>query len=167
MRRSPAATVLAKKAGIPEDLAEAIVNGVPTSPAMAGKVFARAGARISAMWHLAVDHETVGPVFEEMRSQYERPVVVSQDLTVFDINADAIIVRQTTLDPVAWPSSARRIRRDRPCPHPTLRPRGGPTRSSPASCDDDAITAVRLRGARSKAGPPEGTSLSASGATSR
>jgi ribonuclease Z len=99
----PAANVFAKKAGIPEDLAEAIVNGVHTSPAMAGKVFARAGARMSAMWHLAVDHETVGPVFEEMRSEYDGPVVISQDLTVFDISKDAVVVRQATLDPVAWP----------------------------------------------------------------
>jgi ribonuclease Z len=99
----PAASVFAKKAGIPVDLAEAIVNGVHTSPAMAGKVFARAGARLSAMWHLAVDHETVGPVFEEMRTEHDGPVVISQDLTVFDITKDAIVVRQRSLDPVAWP----------------------------------------------------------------
>jgi ribonuclease Z len=99
----PAASVFAKKAGIPEDLAEAIVNGVHTSPAMAGKVFARAGARLSAMWHLAVDHETVGPVFEEMRTEHDGPVVISQDLTVFDVSKEAIVVRQATLDPVAWP----------------------------------------------------------------
>jgi ribonuclease Z len=99
----PAARVFAKKAGIREDLAEAIVNGVHTSPVMAGKVFARAGARMSAMWHLAVDHETVGPAFEEMRTQHDGPVVISQDLSVFDISKDAIIVRQATLDPVAWP----------------------------------------------------------------
>ena len=62
-----------------------IVNGAHTSPAMAGKVFERAGARMSAMWHLVVDHETVGPVFTEMRTQHDGPVVISQDLTVFNI----------------------------------------------------------------------------------
>jgi ribonuclease Z len=77
----PSAQVFAKKAGVPVDLAEAIVNGAHTSPTMAGKVFARAGARMSAMWHLAVDHESVGPVYSEMRTQ----------------------ARQATLDPVAWP----------------------------------------------------------------
>jgi ribonuclease Z len=99
----PSAPVFAKKAGVPEDLAQAIVNGVHTSPAMAGKVFERAGARMSAMWHLAVDHETVGPVYSEMRTQHDGPVVISQDLTVFDITKDAVIARQATLDPVAWP----------------------------------------------------------------
>jgi ribonuclease Z len=99
----PSAPVFAKKAGVPEDLAEAIVNGAHTSPAMAGKVFARAGARMSAMWHLAVDHESVGPAFTEMRGQHDGPVVISQDLTVFDVTKDAVVVRQATLDPVAWP----------------------------------------------------------------
>jgi ribonuclease Z len=99
----PSAAVFAKKAGVPEDLAEAIVNGAHTSPAMAGKVFERAGARMSAMWHLAVDHDTVGPVFSEMRAQHDGPVVMSQDLTVFNISKDAVIARQATIDPVAWP----------------------------------------------------------------
>src|SRR6478735_4076853 len=71
----PSASVFAKKAGVPEDLAEAIVNGVHTSPAMAGKVFSRAGARMSVMWHFVVDHDTVGPAYAEMRSQHDGPVV--------------------------------------------------------------------------------------------
>jgi ribonuclease Z len=99
----PSASVFAKKAGVPEDLAEAIVNGVHTSPAMAGKVFERAGARLSAMWHLAVDHETVGPAFSEMRGEHDGPVVISQDLTVFDISKETVVVRQRTIDPCAWP----------------------------------------------------------------
>jgi ribonuclease Z len=99
----PSAPVFAKKAGVPLDLAEAIVNGVHTSPAMAGKVFERAGARMSAMWHLVVDHETIGPVFSEMRTRHDGPVVISQDLTVFNITKDAVVARQRTLDPFAWP----------------------------------------------------------------
>ena len=99
----PSAPVFARKAGVPENLAEAIVNGAHTSPAMAGKVFERAGARMSAMWHLAVDHETVGPVFSEMRTQHDGPVVISQDLTVFNVTKEAVVARQATIDPFAWP----------------------------------------------------------------
>jgi len=99
----PSASVFAKKAGVTVDFAEAVVNGVHTSPAMAGKVFERAGARMSAMWHLAVDHESVGPVYSEMRTQHDGPVVISQDLTVFDITKDAVVARQRTVDPAAWP----------------------------------------------------------------
>jgi len=99
----PSASVFARKAGVPLAFAEQVVNGVHTSPAMVGKVFARAGARMSAMFHFAVDHETVGPAFAEMRTQHDGPVVISQDLTVFNITKDAVVARQASADPTAWP----------------------------------------------------------------
>ena len=70
---------------------------------MAGKVFARAGARMSVMWHLAVDHEVVGPAYADMRTAYEGPVTIAQDLTTFDLSADAVVTRQSTIDPARWP----------------------------------------------------------------
>ncbi|HSP52149.1 MAG TPA: MBL fold metallo-hydrolase, partial [Cryobacterium sp.] len=99
----PTAQVLAAKAGMPLNVAEMIVNSAHTSPAMVGTVFERAGARMSAIFHLAVDHDTIGPVFAEMRTRHDGPVVICQDLTVFDITPEAIVVRQRTLDPMAWP----------------------------------------------------------------
>jgi len=99
----PSASVFAKKAGVPVELAEAIVNGADTGPAMAGTVFEQAGARMSAMWHLAVDHETVGPVFSEMRTRLDGPVVISQDLTVFNVTKEAVVAHQATIEPTAWP----------------------------------------------------------------
>ena len=99
----PSAAVFAKKANVPQEQAEVVVNTVHTSPAMVGKVFKGAGARMSVMWHLAVDHETVGPVYQELRSQYDGPVTIAQDLTVFNITKKAVVVRQAIIDPVAWP----------------------------------------------------------------
>jgi len=99
----PSAGIYAQKANVPLAFAEQIVNGVHTSPAAAGGVFKRAGARMSVMWHLAVDHDTVGPVYTEMRSRYDGPATIAQDLTTFDITADAITTRQTIIDPYAWP----------------------------------------------------------------
>ena len=99
----PSAAVFAKKAGVPEKQAELVVNYTHTSPAMAGKVFKRAGARMSVMWHLVVDHDIVGPAYEEMRSQYDGPVTIAQDLTVFNISRKSVVVRQAIIDPVAWP----------------------------------------------------------------
>ena len=40
----PTAAVLAQKAAVPQPFAEEVVNGAHTSPTVAGKVFARAGA---------------------------------------------------------------------------------------------------------------------------
>jgi ribonuclease Z len=99
----PTASVLSQKASMPLNVAEMIVNGTHTSPEMAGMVFERAGVRMSAMWHLVVDHETVGPVFSEMRTRYDGPVVISQDLTVFNITAEAVVARQASIDPFHWP----------------------------------------------------------------
>lgn len=99
----PSAAVFAQKAGVPVGFAEQVVNGAHTSPAMAGTVFALAGARMSAMWHLAVDHQVVGPAYADMRTRYEGPVTIAQDLTTFDISEEAVITRQSTIDPAAWP----------------------------------------------------------------
>jgi ribonuclease Z len=99
----PSAEVFAKKTGASVALAEAIVEGSHTSPTRAGKVFGLAGARMSAVWHFVVDHDTVGPAMQEIRRSYDGPVVISQDLTVFNITADAVVTRQAVVDPVAWP----------------------------------------------------------------
>jgi ribonuclease Z len=99
----PSASVFAKKANVPKEQAEIIVNQTHTSPAMVGEVFRKAGARMSVMWHLAVDHDTAGPAYQEMRSQYDGPVTIAQDLTVFNITRNAVVVRQAIIDPVAWP----------------------------------------------------------------
>jgi ribonuclease Z len=99
----PTPSLLSLKAGVPLNVAEIIVNSAHTSPEMVGTVFRQAGARMSAMWHLAVDHQTVGPVYDEMRTNYDGPAVISQDLTVFDISEQSIVVRQAQIDPYQWP----------------------------------------------------------------
>jgi ribonuclease Z len=99
----PSAEVYAKKAGVPPEFAEQIVNGVHTSPAMAGKVFARVGARMAVMWHLAVDHDTVAAAYREMRTQYVGPATIAQDLTVFNLTEGGVVVRQAVVDPAPWP----------------------------------------------------------------
>ena len=99
----PSAPVFAKKANVPLEQAEIVVNNSHTSPTMAGKVFKKARARMSVMWHLAVDHDTVGPAYREMRIQYGGPVTIAQDFTVFNITKDAVVVRQAEVNPVAWP----------------------------------------------------------------
>jgi ribonuclease Z len=99
----PSADVFSHKAGVPLAFAEQVVNGAHTSPAAAGKVFRRAGARMSVMWHLAVDHETVGPAFAQMRTQHDGPVTIAQDLTRFTITKDSVHTSQAAVDPFAWP----------------------------------------------------------------
>lgn len=99
----PSASVFSKKAHVPLEFAEVVVNKSHTSPANAGKLFKQAGARMSVLWHLVVDHDTVGPAYQEMRGQHDGPATIAQDLTVFNITKSAVVTRQTIIDPVAWP----------------------------------------------------------------
>jgi ribonuclease Z len=38
-----------------------------------------------------------------MRTAYDGPVTIAQDLTVFPLTADAVVTRQAVLDPCPWP----------------------------------------------------------------
>lgn len=99
----PSADVFAQKAHVPIEHAELIVNGTHTSPAMAGKVFREVGARMSVVWHFVVDHDTVGPAYKEVCEQHKGPVTIAQDLTVFNVTPESLVVRQAEINPVAWP----------------------------------------------------------------
>ncbi len=39
----------------------------------------------------------------DMRTRYDGPVVISQDLTVFNVTEEAVVARQATIDPYRWP----------------------------------------------------------------
>ena len=38
-----------------------------------------------------------------MRAEHDGPVVIAQDLTAFTITEAAVVARQATVDPLAWP----------------------------------------------------------------
>jgi len=118
----PTPEVYARKAGVPPAFAEKIVNAVHTSPAMAGRVFRKAGARMSVMWHLTVDHETAGTSYAGMRTQYDGPVTIAQDLTVFDVTKDAVVARQVAGDPYAWPVAGPTVQTGPPMSAPPVPP---------------------------------------------
>jgi len=104
----PSAEVLAEKAGITKEQAHMVIEEAHTSPTAVGRVFREAGARMSVVWHFVVDNETVGPAYEQVRAEYDGPLTIAQDLTVFDISKNAIVVRQALIDPVAWPVTGDR-----------------------------------------------------------
>lgn len=119
----PSVKIFAKKAGIPESQAAFIVNNFHTSPTMAGKVFKKAGAKMSVMWHLGIDHETVGSVFEEMQNVYDGPATIAQDLTVFNITKDAVVTRQAVVNPISWPNIGKTIITGPPMSQPLAPPK--------------------------------------------
>jgi len=93
-------SVVAKTFGIDLEIADGIVKSAHTVPDQAGKIFAMAEPRMAALWHLdlrpGIDH-----VLEEINTHYRGPVMVSQDLTVYNVTEEAVVARQATLDPAA------------------------------------------------------------------
>ena len=54
---------------------------------------------------LAAGHQTAGPVFAEIRTQHDGPVVIVPDLTAVSTATDAGVARQVTIGPSAWPAA--------------------------------------------------------------
>lgn len=92
--------VVSKMAGLPLEIAEKVVKSAHTVPDQAGQIFAMAEPRMTALWHLDLRPGT-DLVLAEIGAHYAGPVVASQDLTVYNVTAEAVVARQATLDPMA------------------------------------------------------------------
>ncbi len=91
----PPAAALAAASGLSIERATIALNAAHTSPKAAGKVFKLTKPRMAGLWHTPLLSPQVIPlVFSELGTVYEGPVVQTQDLTVFNITKDAIVVRQ-------------------------------------------------------------------------
>jgi len=105
---------------MPIERAEVILNQAHTSPRGAGKVFDLVRPRMAALWHTQIGAATTPLVFEELRTAYDGPVVQTQDLTVFNITAEAVIARQARAD--AQPRPVPGTPTSEPEPRPPAEP---------------------------------------------
>ena len=90
-----------KKMNMPLREANAVA-GAHSTPDKLGKLFDIAKPRLGVAYHYFQDDETVDPFFENLRKTYEGPVVLAQDLTVINITAEQIVVRQAQTDLLHW-----------------------------------------------------------------
>jgi len=60
-------------------------------------------ACLTTMYHTWVTDETINPIFDDLRIPYLGPATLAQDLTVFNITPDSIVVRQALVDDAPWP----------------------------------------------------------------
>lgn len=102
----------AKVMGLPIELARRIVNGGHTPARAAGIVFDMVQPKMAAMWHCHVIDGYIAPVFDAVAQAYTGPVALCQDLTIFNVTPDAVVVRQAAVDPmqqaVIGPSATER-----------------------------------------------------------
>ena len=99
----PPPEILAQVMSISVERAAMILNVAHTTPATAGKVFNLVKPRLAGLWHTVVAPTIVPAVFQSIRQVYDGPVVQTQDLTVFNVTKEAIVVRQAQVVPQSQP----------------------------------------------------------------
>ena len=119
------AEIFAELMSFPIEQARMVVNEGHTPANAAGLVFDMVQPKMAAMWHTHVVDGYVDGAFESLRSTYSGPATLCQDLTVFNVTADAIVARQATVDlaqqAVIGPSNTERTYAERH-PSPTWWP---------------------------------------------
>jgi ribonuclease Z len=94
--------VFARATGLPLATAVQLTRLAHTVPEQMGKILERTRPRMGALWHLDLT-PGVDAVFDELAVNYQGPVTVTQDLTVFNVTEEAVIARQAKVNDAAPP----------------------------------------------------------------
>lgn len=70
--------------GLPMETALKITSLAHTIPDQMGRILDRTEPRMGALWHLDIT-PCIDAVFDELGANYNGPVTVTQDLTVFNV----------------------------------------------------------------------------------
>jgi len=95
----------ADNANIPLEVTTSIV-GEHTTGDRFGDLCQIVQPRMAVAYHYFVNENTIDPFFSRLRSTWDGPVVLAQDLTVINLAAEQITVRQAETDPLHWPPPA-------------------------------------------------------------
>ena len=95
----------ADNANIPLHVTESIV-GEHTTGDRFGELCQIVRPRMAVAYHYFVNENTIDPFFSRLRSTWDGPVALAQDLTVINLSAEQITVRQAETDPLHWPPPA-------------------------------------------------------------
>ena len=74
-----------------------------TSPAAAGRIFSMTRPRLAVGYHFYNDFETGPESMAEVRKTYDGPVVLAQDMMVFNVSPENITVRIANAPELTWP----------------------------------------------------------------
>jgi len=99
----PPPALMAEQTGMPLEHVTTLVNLAHTTPVTAGKVFSLVKPRLGALWHNLLLPPVPGVVLTDLRKVYDGPVVQTQDLTVFSVTKEAVVVRQAQVMPQQMP----------------------------------------------------------------
>jgi ribonuclease Z len=93
---------LAAKANMPLKVATAI-GAEHTTGDRFGELCQIARPRMAVAYHYLLDDDTVDPFFSSLRSTWDGPALLAQDLTVINLAREQITVRQAETNLMQWP----------------------------------------------------------------
>ncbi len=73
-----------------------------TPPDKLGEVFSIAQPALGVGTHYFTNDDTIDPAFQALRSTYDGPVVISQDLMAINVTKDQIVCRMAVTDKLMW-----------------------------------------------------------------
>jgi ribonuclease Z len=115
--QSPAVAAVAS--GLPLETVQELLKAAHTIPDQMGRILDMTKPRMAALWHMDVS-PGVDAAFADIGAHYSDPVVASQDLTVFNVTADAVVARQAQVNdaphPVHGPSKTEAQLEPMPAP---------------------------------------------------
>lgn len=82
---------------------------VHTQPAAAGKVFTLLKPRMAVAYHFINGISSGEEVRQEIRSTYDGPLTLAQDLLVWNVTKDYITVREAVGQQMTWPSESKLV----------------------------------------------------------
>ena len=101
------ANTLIHRRGFEPKVAEMVATKYHTSPAQAGKVFSIVKPRLAVAYHFFNDLDTKYEGLEEIRTTYAGPLTLAEDLVVWNVTPDEIIVRQAVVADNVWPAQSK------------------------------------------------------------
>jgi ribonuclease Z len=83
-----------------------VATHVHTAPSAFGAVMDEVKPRMAVAWHFYNDFDTRFAVYEQIRTTYDGPLAMADDLLVFNVTKDEVRVRETIANSATWPAPA-------------------------------------------------------------
>jgi len=71
-------------------------------------VFKLVKPRMAGLWHTLIAPQITPMIFAELVTEYDGPVVQTQDFTVFNVTKEAVVVRQAQVMPQTPPNPGKK-----------------------------------------------------------
>lgn len=84
-------------------MANLISTVVHTSPTAAGKIFSMVNPRMAVGFHFYNDYDTAPEIEKAIRKTYRGPLMLAQDLMVFNVTPEEVRTRMAVTNKRVWP----------------------------------------------------------------